>query len=60
VAGDLRRFAGELRRSDTAERRGRAQRAAVWVVLPLGLCFLPAFLLLTVPPVVVALLPGLR
>jgi hypothetical protein len=29
-------------------------------VLPLGLCFLPAFLLLTVPPVVVALLPGLR
>ena len=60
VADDLRRAAGEMRRADQAERRRRAQRAAVWVVLPLGLCFLPAFLLLTVIPVVTALLPGLR
>jgi len=57
---DLRRAAAELRRSHQAERRRRSQRAAVWVVLPLGLCFLPAFLLLTVVPVVAALLPGLR
>jgi pilus assembly protein TadC len=60
VADDLRRFAAELRRAHQAQRRRRAQRAAVWVVLPLGLCFLPAFLLLTVVPVVVALLPALR
>jgi hypothetical protein len=60
VADDLRRLASELRRAHQADRRRRAQRAAVWVVLPLGLCFLPAFLLLTVVPVVAALLPGLR
>jgi pilus assembly protein TadC len=60
VADDLRRLAAELRRAHQADRRRRAQRAAVWVVLPLGLCFLPAFLLLTVVPVVVALLPGLH
>lgn len=60
VAEDLRRAAAEMRRADQAERRRQAQRAAVWVVLPLGLCFLPAFLLLTVVPVVASLLPGLR
>ena len=57
---DLRRAAAEMRRSHQADRRRRSQRAAVWVVMPLGLCFLPAFLLLTVVPVVAALLPGLR
>ena len=59
AAEDLRRLAMEIRRAHQADRRRRAQRAAVWVVLPLGLCFLPAFLLLTVVPVVAALLPGL-
>lgn len=60
AAEDLRRLAAELRRADHAEQRRRAQRAGVWVVLPLGLCFLPAFVLLTVVPVVTALLPALR
>jgi pilus assembly protein TadC len=60
AADDLRRFATERRRGHQAERRRRAQRASVWVVLPLGFCFLPAFLLLTVAPVVAALVPGLR
>jgi len=60
VAEDLRRAAAEMRRADQARRRREAQRAAVWVVLPLGLCFLPAFVLLTVVPVVTSLLPGLR
>jgi len=60
VADDLRRLAGEQRRAHQAYRRRLAQRAAVWVVLPLGLCFLPAFLLLSVVPVVAALLPALR
>lgn len=60
VADDLRRLAAEQRRAHQAERRRRAQRSAVWVVLPLGLCFLPAFLLLSVVPVVAALLPAVR
>ena len=60
VADDLRRLAAEQRRGHQAERRRRAERSAVWVVLPLGLCFLPAFLLLSVVPVVAALLPAVR
>ena len=43
-------------RSSTAEQaQARAQRAAVWVAAPLGLCFLPAFLCLGVLPVVVGM-----
>ena len=39
--------------SDTAE--ARAQRAGVLIAAPLGLCFLPAFLLLGIAPVVIGL-----
>lgn len=39
--------------SDTAE--ARAQRAGVLIAAPLGLCFLPAFLVLGVAPVVIGL-----
>ncbi|MDT0266919.1 type II secretion system F family protein [Streptomyces sp. DSM 44915] len=51
-------FAAEA--AETRARRGRAaqaaaRRAAVLVAGPLGLCFLPAFLLLGVAPVVIAL-----
>jgi pilus assembly protein TadC len=60
AADELRRLAAEQRRAHQANRRRRAHRAAVWVVLPLGLCFLPAFLLLSVVPVVAALLPAVR
>lgn len=60
AAADLRRLAMDVRRRQQALRRARAQRAAVWVVLPLGLCFLPSFLLLTVVPVVATLLPRMR
>ncbi|GAY09298.1 type II secretion system F family protein [Pseudonocardia sp. N23] len=45
------RLRGEL--VDTA--RARAQRAAVTITGPLGLCFLPAFLVLGIAPVVVGL-----
>ena len=36
--------------------QARLQRSAVWLVLPLGLCFLPAFLLAGIVPVVLAVL----
>ncbi|SFS57346.1 type II secretion system F family protein [Saccharopolyspora flava] len=45
------------RGSDLAE--ARAQRGAVWISAPLGLCFLPAFLCLGVLPVVLGLLAQL-
>lgn len=35
--------------------QARAQRAAVWISAPLGLCFLPAFLCLGVIPVVIGM-----
>lgn len=50
------RAEGERLRSglvDTAD--ARAQRAAVLITAPLGLCFLPAFLVLGVAPVVIGL-----
>lgn len=50
-------------RQARAERRQEAERRAarlgVQMVLPLGLCFLPAFVLLGVVPVVLGLLPEL-
>ena len=55
VAAAVSRLASEVR----AERRGAAEQAArrvgVLAVAPLGLCFLPAFVLLGVVPVVVGL-----
>ncbi len=39
--------------TDIAE--ARAQRAGVLITAPLGLCFLPAFLVLGVAPVVIGL-----
>jgi pilus assembly protein TadC len=38
----------------------RVARASVWVVLPLGLCFLPAFVLVGVVPIVMGLLHTLH
>ena len=55
VAGAVSRLAADAR----ADARGRseqaARRAGVLAVAPLGLCFLPAFVLLGVVPVVVGL-----
>lgn len=55
----LRRLA-----EDERDRAGQAQQAAVrrvgvFVVIPLGICFLPAFLLLGVVPIVAGLVGGL-
>jgi pilus assembly protein TadC len=59
--------AAEFIRASTrlrARRRARAQyrirQASVWLVAPLGLCFLPAFVLVAVVPMVMGLLPSLR
>ncbi|SFC60772.1 type II secretion system F family protein [Streptomyces aidingensis] len=47
--------AAEQRGRRVRAARIRAQRAGVWLTGPLGLCFLPAFLLIGVAPVVIGL-----
>ena len=56
LAGALERLAGDLRADRATATEAAAQRAGVLIVLPLGLCFLPAFLLAGLVPVVVAVL----
>ena len=58
VAGLLARVADDLREAARADSARRAQTVAVRVVLPLGLCQLPAFVLLGVVPTVVGLVAG--
>jgi pilus assembly protein TadC len=47
---ELRRAGERIRAQRRAELAHRAQRAGVWAVLPLGLCFLPAFVLVGIVP----------
>lgn len=47
---ELRRAGERVRTQRRADLTRRAHRAAVWAVLPLGLCFLPAFVLLGIVP----------
>ncbi|WP_372451809.1 type II secretion system F family protein [Catellatospora tritici] len=56
LAGALHRCADDLRADAGFRRQATAQRNAVLVVLPLGLCFLPAFVLAGLVPVVLAVL----
>jgi pilus assembly protein TadC len=56
LAGGLTQLADELRAARLATAEVAAQRAGVLLVLPLGLCFLPAFLVAGVVPVIVAVL----
>jgi Flp pilus assembly protein TadB len=59
LAAALRRVAADLR-NDAADRaETRSRRAAVLLVLPLGLCFLPAFVLAGLTPVVIAVVSQL-
>ncbi len=53
------RAATEMRAEVRSAAAARAQRAAVLITGPLGLCFLPAFLVLGVAPVVIGLASGL-
>jgi pilus assembly protein TadC len=59
VASALDRLATDLRRTATAEARARASRAGVLTVGPLGICFLPAFVVLGVVPMVAGLVAQL-
>ena len=58
MAQALERLAEDLRCDRAAAAEAAVRRASVLAVLPLGLCFLPAFLLTGVVPVVVSILAG--
>jgi Flp pilus assembly protein TadB len=59
VTGPLSQAAADLRSAAAHEAESRVQSAAVRLVLPIGLCFLPAFVLVGVVPVVAGLAGGL-
>lgn len=52
-AGELMRLAIRERSRRLAAMRRAVGRASTWIVLPLGLCFLPAFVLIGVVPVLI-------
>lgn len=56
VAEAVRVIADEARRTDRTQRLERARRVGVRTAAPLGLCFLPAFLLVAVVPTVIGLI----
>ncbi|HEX3823718.1 MAG TPA: type II secretion system F family protein [Mycobacteriales bacterium] len=60
AAEDLRRTSARLRARRRAAAQHRVRQASVWLVVPLGLFFLPAFVLVAVVPLVIGLLPTLR
>lgn len=59
AAEPVARMAEALRAERARAAVARAQRAAVMVTAPVGLCFLPAFLAVGVAPVVIGLAGGL-
>ena len=56
LAGAFTRLADDLRADRAVAAEAAARRAGVLIVLPLGLCFLPAFVLAGLVPVVIAVL----
>jgi pilus assembly protein TadC len=58
AAGPVARLAAEARAEWTRAATARARRAAVMVTVPVGLCFLPAFIAVGVLPVVIGLAGG--
>lgn len=55
VVPALQRLAGDLRTTQRAAVEVAVRRAGVWVLAPLGACFLPAFLCLGVVPMVLGI-----
>jgi hypothetical protein len=53
LAGSLRAAVAEIREERRAAALTRAERVGVWSLLPLGLCFLPAFVCIGIGPVIV-------
>jgi pilus assembly protein TadC len=61
LASSLHRAAADVRARRHQDALARAERAGVWSMLPLGLCFLPAFVCLGVAPVILGVAgPALR
>jgi Flp pilus assembly protein TadB len=60
AAAELRRSSARLRARRRSAAQHRVRAASVWLVVPLGLCFLPAFVLVAVVPLVVGLVPSLH
>jgi Flp pilus assembly protein TadB len=60
VAAELRRVAERIRSRRHTQLQQRVQQASVWIVVPLGLFFLPAFVLIAVVPIVIGLFGGLH
>jgi pilus assembly protein TadC len=58
LAGLFHRVAEDLRTERLLAAEAAARRAGVLIVLPLGLCFLPAFVLTGLVPVMVAVVGG--
>ena len=60
AASELTRVAARLRAGQRTARQQRVARASIWIVLPLGTCFLPAFVAVGVVPLVVSLVARLH
>lgn len=60
AATELTRVAARLRAGQRTVRQQRVARASIWIVLPLGTCFLPAFVAVGVVPLVVSLVARLH
>lgn len=60
VVAAVERLADDLARAGRAEAEERARAVGVKAAVPLGLCLLPAFILVGIVPLVVALLADLR
>ena len=60
VVAAVERLADELSRAGRAEAEDRARAVGVQAAVPLGLCLLPAFVLIGIVPLAVALLTGLE
>ncbi|WP_406007586.1 type II secretion system F family protein [Streptomyces sp. NBC_00637] len=58
AAGPVARLAADTRAEWTRAATARARRAAVMVTVPVGLCFLPAFIAVGVLPIVIGLAGG--
>jgi pilus assembly protein TadC len=55
VGGGLRALSAQFRGAAKARAEAAVRRAGVWLLAPLGLCFLPAFVCLGVLPLVLGI-----